>query len=172
MMLHHQSRREMSHGCGHMQHMLSHTRDQEGCYEGVTCSHAFGDPSAGWKRHADGSHTCQARRKHCVLRYQKSTILSFRKGFYAFSEGTSGPEGAFREGGFAPFSYMIFQPFCYSLLLDKSLRTPCVSDRKSPSLLCASALSWSFLLWSLVATRLSTLSIDRVYSPVLLSWGL
>jgi len=33
-------------------------------------------------------------------------LVTFRKGFYAFSEGTSGPEGAFREGGFEPFSYM------------------------------------------------------------------
>ena len=37
----------------------------------------------------------------------KSQCLSpFRKGFYAFTEGTSGAEGVFREGGFAPFSYM------------------------------------------------------------------
>ena len=37
----------------------------------------------------------------------KSQCLSpFRKGFYAFTEGTSGAEGVFREDGFAPFSYM------------------------------------------------------------------
>ena len=33
-------------------------------------------------------------------------LVTFRKGVYALSEGTSGAQGAFREGGFAPFSYM------------------------------------------------------------------
>lgn len=40
----------------------------------------------------------------------KSQCLSpFRKGFYAFTEGTSGAEGVFREDGFAPFSYMALE---------------------------------------------------------------
>ena len=33
-------------------------------------------------------------------------LSPFRKGFYAFTEGTSGAEGVFGEDGFAPFSYI------------------------------------------------------------------
>ena len=36
-------------------------------------------------------------------------LVTFRKGFYALPEGTSGPEGAFKE---EPFSYMADSLIC------------------------------------------------------------